>query len=181
VSGSAAQDTIFMYLRLMKWGLLINIIVLFALQACKVSLSGIAIPDAASSVSVELFESNAALCPPAYPQQITEALRDKFLSTTRLNVVSAGGDLQFRANIVNYTINPSAVGGNETAALTRLTVAIMLEYENSIEPDKNFKRGFSRFADFDASQPLSAVESSLLLEITDQLIQDIFNQAFLDW
>jgi hypothetical protein len=28
---------------------------------------------------------------------------------------------------------------------------------------------------------LSAVESALLQEISEQLVQDIFNEAFLDW
>jgi hypothetical protein len=149
--------------------------------SCKISLSGIAIPEAANTVSVELFENNAPLTSPVFPQQITEALRDKFLSTTRLKVIPSGGDLQFRGTIVNYSINPAAIAGNETAALTRLTIGVRLEYENTLDPDKSFKQNFSRFADFDASQPLSAVEESLMREISEQIIQDIFNQAFLDW
>jgi len=151
------------------------------LAGCKISLSGIAIPEEANTVSVELFENNAPLTSPVFPQQITEALRDKFLSTTRLRIIPSGGDLQFRGTIVNYNINPAAIAGNETAALTRLSVSISLEYENTLNPDKSFKQNFTRFADFDASQPLSAVEDALLREISEQIIQDIFNQAFLDW
>ena len=148
---------------------------------CKVSLSGIAIPEAASSVSVELFDNGAALTNPAFPQQFTEALRDKFLRETRLRVMPMGGDLGFTGRITGYAIVPVAVGGNETAALTRLTVTISVEYTNTLQPEKNFTKTFSRFADFDSTQPLSAVESGLLDDISRQLVQDIFNQAFLDW
>jgi hypothetical protein len=148
---------------------------------CKVSLSGIAIPEAANSVSVELFDNGAALTNPAFPQQFTEALRDKFLRETRLRVMPQGGDLGFTGRITGYSIVPVAVGGNETAALTRLTVSISVEYNNTLQPEKNFTKTFSRFADFDSTQPLSAVESGLLDDISRQLVQDIFNQAFLDW
>ncbi len=154
---------------------------IMTLVSCKVSLSGIAIPESASSVSVELFDNGAALTNPAFPQQFTEALRDKFLRETRLRVLPMGGDLGFTGRITGYSIMPVAVGGNETAALTRLTVTVSVEYNNTMQPEKNFTKTFSRFADFDSTQPLSAVESGLLDDISRQLVQDIFNQAFLDW
>lgn len=156
-------------------------IILLMLAGCKVSMSGIAIPEEASSVSVELFENMSSLTNPAFPQQFTEALRDKFLRETRLRVTNGGGDLEFSGRITSYTVQPVAIGGNETAALTRLTVTISVEYNNNLQPEKNFSKTFSRFADFDSTQPLSAVELGLLDEIAKQLVQDIFNQAFLDW
>jgi hypothetical protein len=74
-----------------------------------------------------------------------------------------------------------ALTGNETSALTRLNISVKVKFDNRLNPDKSFEKTFSRFADFQANQPLSAVESALLQEISEQLVQDIFNEAFLDW
>ncbi len=150
-------------------------------MSCKVSLSGIAIPEEAQTVTVENFGNTAALTNPAFPQQITEDLRTRFISQTRLRLVQGGGDLQFKGAISRYATSPVAVSGSETAALTRLTVSISVDYINTLQPEKSFKKSFTRFADFEASQPLSSVENTLLQEISEQLIQDVFNEAFLDW
>lgn len=163
----------------MKWALLLGMMSIW--MGCKVSLSGIAIPEAAQTVTVENFGNTAALTNPAFPQQITEDLRTRFISQTRLRLVQGGGDLQFKGTVSSYGTSPVAVSGNETAALTRLTVGIQVDYINTLQPEKSFKKGFARFADFEASQPLSSAENTLLQEISEQLIQDVFNEAFLDW
>jgi hypothetical protein len=151
------------------------------LSGCKVSLSGISIPEAARTVSVENFENQSAQTNPAFPQQLTEEVRQRFLSQTRLQVINSNGDLGFSGIITQYQTQPLAITGNETSALTRLNIAIKVKFENRLNPEKNFEKTFSRFADFQANQPLSSVESALLQEIAEQLVQDIFNEAFLDW
>jgi hypothetical protein len=162
---------------------LIPIVVLFfsGLQSCKISLSGISIPETARTVSVENIENQAALTNPAFPQQFTEDLRQRFLSQTRLQVINANGDLGFSGSITQYQTQSLALTGNETSALTRLSISIKVKFDNQLNPEKNFEKTFTRFADFEANQPLSAVESTLLQELSEQLVQDIFNEAFLDW
>ncbi len=151
------------------------------LTGCKVSLSGISIPEAANTVSVENFENQAAQTNPSFPQQITEEVRQRFLSQTRLQVINSNGDLGFSGSITQYQTQSLALTGNETSALTRLNISVKVKFDNRLNPDKSFEKTFSRFADFQANQPLSAVESALLQEISEQLVQDIFNEAFLDW
>jgi len=152
-----------------------------AFMGCKISLSGISIPESARSVSVENFENQAAQTNPAFPQQITEELRQRFLSQTRLQVINSNGDLGFSGVVTQYHTQSLALTGKETSALTRLNISIKVKFDNRLNPEKNFEKTFSRFADFQANQPLSAVESALLQEISEQLVQDIFNEAFLDW
>lgn len=150
---------------------------------CTVSytLSGAKIPDAAKTVSIDFFENVAPLASPTTAQIVTEALRDKFQRESRLRLVSSSGDLAFRGSITGYTTAPVAITGNETAAFTRLTITISVNYESKLEEDKNFEQTFTRFADFNSSQSLSSVEEALIREITAQLVQDVFNRAFLDW
>lgn len=150
---------------------------------CRVnySLSGASIPENVKTVSIEYFENQAALTNPNFPQIITEALRDKFLSQTRLKLVNSDGDVHFRGFITAYQSAPVALSGNDQASLNRLTISVGVSYENKLDENQNFNQSFTRFADFAASQNISSVEDALMNEIAGQLVQDIFNRAFLNW
>lgn len=146
-----------------------------------ISFTGASIPDNVNTVSVEYFEIQAPLTNPNFPQIITEALRDKFIRQTRLKLVPQDGDAQFKGVISGYSTSPVAVSGSETASLTRLTISVNVSYENRFDDTQNFNQGFTRFADFDVTQTLTSVEDGLMTEISEQLVQDIFNRAFLNW
>lgn len=150
-------------------------------ESVKYSFTTGSIPPTAKTVSVELFENMAPLANPNTTQIITDALRDKFQRETKLKLVGLNGDVAFRGTIIGYSTQPLAISGNETSALTRLTIVVNVSYENTIDDTQNFEQSFSRYADFDASQSLSAVEDALIREITVFLVQDIFNKAFLNW
>jgi hypothetical protein len=146
-----------------------------------VGLTGANVDDNIKTTSIEIFENQAPLTNPNFTRIITEGLRNKFVQQTKLKVINEGGDVNFRGAITGYTTSPVAVSGNETASLTRLTITVSVEYTNRLDPDKNFNQSFSRYADFNATQNLNQVEDALMSEISSQLVQDIFNRAFLDW
>lgn len=151
--------------------------------SCKmqITLSGQSIPDLARTVSVKPFINQAPLANPIFAQQFSEHLKNKFQRETKLELAGSNADLEFEGSISGYTVLPMAIQGDQTASTNRLTVSVTVSYMNNLEPDKNFTQSFSRFADFPANQTLSAVEGNLLLEIQEQLAQDVFNRAFIDW
>ncbi len=147
----------------------------------KTTLSGMSIPDEARTVSVSFFRNEAPLSPPTLSQILTESLKDKFIRETKLQLVERGGDLEFESAIIGYNVAPMAVVGNETAALNRLTINISVTYTNKFDEKSEFSTTFSRFADFPGNQALAAVEAALIEDIVQQLVQDIFNRAFINW
>ena len=48
-------------------------------------------------------------------------------------------------------------------------------------PTLNFEQSFSRYQDYDSSLDLSQVEKDLSDKIVVLLVEDIFNQAFVNW
>lgn len=154
-----------------------------SLQSCKVkySLSGATIPPEAKTISVAFFANNTTLGGPTISQKFTEKLRDVVSSQTNLALMKQNGDLQFEGSIVDYNVAPVAIQTGDQAALNRLTVTIKVKYSNKFDATKNFDQSFSRFADFEASKAISAVENELLTEINRQLTEDIFNKAFNNW
>ncbi len=158
-------------------------LLLFILASCKVryGFTGADIPAEAKTVSVAYFQNNAALANPNYSQRITEALKDIFISQTRLNLVPNNGDLRYEGNVTGYDIRPVAIQGNETASLNRLTISVNVKYVNTFDAKKNFEQTFSRFVDFNSNQQLSAIEEELMNEINKQLVQDIFDRSLSNW
>ncbi|MEQ8625695.1 MAG: LptE family protein [Vicingaceae bacterium] len=145
------------------------------------SFTGASIPPEVETVSVGFFQANAALTPPRASQLFTEKLKDVFLTQTNLALVKSSGDLEFEGAITDYRTSPVAIQGNETAALTRVTMTVSVRFVNNYDETQNFETSFSRFEDFDNSRDLSSVEEEILQSINDQLTQDIFNKAVTNW
>lgn len=145
------------------------------------SFTGASIAPEIKTVSIDFFPSYAPLAPPTASQLFTEALKDVFLTQTNLVQVKSDGDLEFEGSITNYTSAPVAIQGDETAALTRVSMTVTVRFTNNYDEKQSFETSFSRFEDFETSQDLSAVEEDLLNSINDQLTQDIFNKAVTNW
>jgi hypothetical protein len=74
-----------------------------------------------------------------------------------------------------------AIQSNETASLTRLSITVKIKYTNTLEPDLNFEKSFTKFADFSATESLFAVQEDLWKQINDQLAQEIYNASVGNW
>jgi hypothetical protein len=147
----------------------------------KYSFTGASIPLDAKTVSVPYFPNNAPMVAPTLSSTLTSALQDKFASQTSLQVVDNGGDLAFEGEITNYTSTPAAVTAAETAAMNRLTITVKVKFTNIYEPQNNYNKTFSAFAEYEATQLLQDVQEDLIGEITEQLVQEIFNAAVANW
>lgn len=156
---------------------------IFLAQACTVgySFTGADIPAEADNFSVKSFQTATPLAPTNYNIQLSESLKDLMLSQTSLDLVDKRGDLQFEGVITKYQVGTAAVSSDEVTSVNRLTIAVQVKYVNTINPEKNAEKTFSRFADFNATQDFSSVESQLIEEINDQLTQDIFDATLGAW
>lgn len=151
-------------------------------HACRMSVSftGGDVGDA-RTVSVDLFQASAPLATPLSAQVFTETLRDLLLAQTPLKLAREDGDVQYSGSITAYDVQPVSIQADETAALNRLTMTVSLTYVNTLEPKKNVETTLSRFADYSSTQDLSTVEEQLVLEISKQIAQDIFDRTLGSW
>ena len=110
------------------------------------------------------------------------ALKDLIQRQSTLRWVQDGGEIQYSGRIVGYDVSTSAVaGGQEVASQNRLTMQVQLRYTHSLDPNLDFEKTFSRFADFPASSDLFDVETQLVEEINEQLTQEVFNASLGNW
>lgn len=173
-------------LRIRRYSYWVFIFALFQIVAgCKTmslsySFSGVNISPDIKTITVEYFPNRAPVVQPQLSQQFTDALIDKVQSNTSLSLVPSGGDVTFSGEIRNYDTKPTAIG-TETAARNRLTISIRVVYTNNNDPDASFDSSFSRYEDYDSSQNLADVENELIELIVENIIEDIFNKAFVNW
>ena len=163
-------------------GFLLTVAMLLAFTGCQIrySFSGGQF-SGAKTFSVVYLKPATALASPTYAQRITESLKDVMLSQSPLTLVDKKGDLMYEGSIVNYAVSPVNIQSNETAALSRLTIGIKIKYTNNLEPELNFEKTFTKFADFPATSSLFSVEEDLWKQINDQLVQEIYNASVGNW
>jgi hypothetical protein len=150
----------------------------------KYSLSGASISPQAKTFSIAYFPNNAAMVAPILSSTLTDALQDKFSRQTRLSQVREGGDLSFEGEITNYTSVPSSISSGEYAVMNRLTITVNVRFTNSIEPQYNFPgngKSFSAYLDYSSNTLLQDAEPTLIPQIVDILVEDIFNAAVSNW
>lgn len=153
----------------------------FLCHSCGIySFSGASIPAEAKTVSVEYFPNHAQLVNPMLSNNLTNALRDAVTNQTTLDMIETGGDLAFEGEITDYKTTPVAITG-QTAAMNRLTVTVNVRFSNRIDDTKDFESKFSRYEDYPSDQDLNSVQETLTATIIDQLVEDIFNKALVNW
>ena len=152
-------------------------------QSCGIySFTGTSIQPDVKSVTIPYFEYKALKVNPALSNQLTEALQEKFIRLTRLELVDEEGDLEVIGSVTGYDVKATAINASEQAAQNRLTVTVKVSFVNRKYPEENFDdKSFSAFADFDAMQQLDAVEATLCEEIVEKLCEDIFNGTVANW
>jgi hypothetical protein len=158
-------------------------ICLCGLESCKISysLKGTTIDPKIKTFSVQNFNNRAPLVQARLSQNFTDALKDKIQNQTSLKLTNGFADVEFSGDITNYETRPTAITGQETAALNRFTITLKVKYVNSVNPELSFETSFTRYEDYPSSQNLASVEDDLMKLIIDTIVEDIFNKAFINW
>ena len=152
--------------------------------SCKInySMTGASIPPTAKTISIPYFPNNAQLVVPTLSQTITDAVRDRFTSQTNLSLTNSGGDLVIEGSISGYTVSPVAIQGNETAGLNRLSIKVTIKFTNTINESQSFDNvTFERYVDYPSTSNLADVQDGLISQVTEQLVDDIFNKSVVNW
>ena len=153
------------------------------LHSCGIySFTGTSIQPDVKTVTINYFEYLAPKVNPSLSNQLTEALQEKFIRLTKLELVDIDGDIEIAGAVTGYDVKASAITANEQAAQSRLTVNVKISFVNRKYPEESFEsKSFSAYQDFDSSQSLDAVEATLCEDIVEQLCEDMFNATVAQW
>ena len=90
-------------------------------------------------------------------------------------------DLNIEGEITQYYLTPQAVTEDAYASRTRLTIGVRVKYTDNKAEGKDVDQTFTAYRDFDSSQMLTDVQDQLCQEISEELVQLIFNATLGNW
>lgn len=162
--------------------IIVALVAISAACTITITMSGASIPENLSTFSVQYINNRAPLINPDLSQTLTEGLKDRIQTESRLILVEdAMGDVDFSGNITSYGTKAMAIKSDAVSAETRLTVAVKIRFRNFKDPKGDWEQSFSAYQDYDSDNNLSDVEEELVELIVDELTENIFNKAFADW
>jgi hypothetical protein len=164
-----------------RFAYILFIPLLTVLSGCHIySFTGANIPG--KTLNIHVLENHARNVVPTLSNTLTDKIRSRILSQTGLSPVNTEtADYDITGVITGYEVVVSGVQNTQTASQNRLTISVQIIFKNKLNEKAGFTQTFSRFSDFSATQALQNVESALIEDIGNQLADDIFNKAFVNW
>lgn len=136
------------------------------------------------TIRISDFPNHATLISPGLSIMLTDAVKDKFTRSTRLEMVNANADLELEGEIIGYNVTPMAVKEDAYSSESKLTITIRVRYFNNVQPDKSFTgqgQTISAYTTFDSNRMLTEIQSEKDEEIVSELVDQIYNLTIADW
>jgi hypothetical protein len=139
-------------------------------------------PIDAKTFQVNYFQNNAELVEPGIDRTFTIKLQELIQNQTNLSLTNTNGELVYEGEIVEYRITPMQATAAQTAAQSRLTIAVNVRFTNRNKEVDNFEKRFSFYYDYDGSTQLVGSKLTEALDIIfERITQDIFNESLAKW
>jgi len=164
-----------------RWTLVLLATLLAGPGCTYYSFTGATIPSHLSTVAIPLVEDRSVSTLTGLDEELTQMLVDRFVSQTRLSLEpsEAQADAVLSATIERYSNQPTSVGGDERAALNRVTISVRVVYRDQVEDKEVLGRSFSGFEDYEASD--LEKEKDAATAALKKIADDVFTAATSDW
>jgi hypothetical protein len=168
-------------LKTYSFTLLLLIVLFFTGCKVKYSFSGADVNPNIKTVSIAFFDNASGNGIANMGNLFTDALREKILRETNLNLVPSNGDIVFSGKIVQYYYSVQAPTGNTSSSIRRITMQVNVDYKNNLDEKDTWNANFQNIAEHSVDIDLSTIEEESVRTINTLLVDDIFNKAFVKW
>jgi len=154
---------------------------LFNYSSCKLTTKNASIPPEVKTIKVNYIENHARYVNPQLSPQLTDRLKQKFVSQTRLTVVNSD-DAQYEISgyVTSYEPVTSGISNQQTAS-NNLNVSVHVIFKNRMDDKKSKESDVSVSFPFSANISFSQAEAALLDDVVKNVTDEMFNKVFSDW
>lgn len=163
--------------------LTLTICALIISSACTVSykFNGASIDyTKTKSIAITNFPNNAALVYTPLTTKFNDELQNIYANQTRLKILRSGGDMELEGAITGYTLTPLSVGSDALASETKLTLTVKIIFTNNVT-EETIENTFSSNRTFSTSSTLEDVQDTLIEEMVEEIVDQIFNATVANW
>lgn len=145
------------------------------------SFRDVSIPAEVKTVRINFIENKARYVNPQLSPQLTDKLRQKVMSQTKLTQIQ-GEDAHYdiSGTITDYSVTTTGIADRQVAS-NRLNITVQIIFKNRLDDSKNFEASVTRNFDYNASLSLPQAETQLNETIIRNLSDEIFNRIFSNW
>lgn len=168
----------------MKNTALLILFIAACFSACTVSykFNGASI-DYEKTPTIEIidFQNQAMDVYAPLAQTFNERMKDVFTRNTKLKFTKVNPSLELEGEIVRYDLSPLAVQENNLASQTRLTMAVKFRFRNNVNSQEDKEETITAYRDFSSNLMLTDVQEGLVKELTEDIVDQIFNATMSNW
>lgn len=142
------------------------------------------VPPEWKKFMVNTLENKAPNAPISYSSELTELIKDGVQNRVGLSLVTSeveAPQIIIDGIVESYSVTPLSLQDNDSQVKNRLTIRTSFTIFISEPKEEEMKMSSSRFADFDASQDVGSIQTQLLEEINEQIVQDVLNKLLSNW
>lgn len=133
------------------------------------------------TIQIAEFPNRASYIWPPMAGIFNGKLKDEFASHTKLQQVRRNGDLQIVGEITQYQQRNKAVSAEGSSSMVELTMTVNVRFTNNVKHEEDFERQFSSSKSYDSRLNLNSVQEDLVTEMTDDIVDQIFNATVANW
>ncbi len=159
------------------------VLVLVAGGCLRYGFTGVSIPADVRTIYIPFFQDRSGSGLADLPDRLNRALVDRFVNQTRLQLVSDASlaDIVLDGTITGYGSRPFSIGGNEEAALNRVTISVRASFKYAREANALWDKGFTGTAEYDPSQdPITREQEAADLAL-ERIAQNLFTDSVGRW
>ncbi len=130
---------------------------------------------------VVYFENKANYVNPQLTPKITDKLRQKIISQTKLTPSNDNPNIEISGTVIDYSLSTSGLGAGGNQSTNRLNVGVEVNIKNNIDDTQSTNTSISRSFDLPANQSISDFEAKRSDEIIKNVVDEIFNKMFTKW
>lgn len=145
------------------------------------SFKGIAIPANVNSYNVPFIEVTSPDAPPSINTTLQDKLILKINQESRFVFNENDPDLILKTTLTRFNVQSVGANADNSVDANQLTISLKVEYTDNKNEENSWEKNFSNNRQFPTGTSLLSVQDRLVDEIFDDLVEDIFNQAFTNW
>ncbi len=157
---------------------------LILLPGClRYSFTGVSIPSDVRTVYIPFFPDQSGSGLGDLSDQLNEALVNRFVNQSRLNLTNNSGDADMRieGEIRGYSNEPFSVADDRRTELNRVRIQVRGELRFKDEDSAKWDKTFTGTFEYDPNENGADAEINAAFEALQDVADDMFNDAFGDW
>lgn len=136
--------------------------------------------DVTKTIQIDKIANRAPYGWAPMEAMMNNKLQDKYANSTRLRIIKRNGDLQISGEITSYDQFNKAVSADGYSSQVQLKLGVNIRFKNT-KTNVQWEKQFSATTQYDATQSLAAVQETLVDQMLEDIVDQIFNATVADW